>query len=98
MRSRARLAGEISTHALREEGDHHAGRYREPQLISTHALREEGDIPTLIANIPEILFLPTPSARRATDGGIGLPGQLAISTHALREEGDSCRPAPPSAW
>ena len=57
----------ISTHALREEGDrsnqrpdgHRAG-------ISTHALREEGD-DRMVApcGVPPV-FLPTPSARRAT--------------------------------
>ena len=34
--------------------------------ISTHALREEGDPRTVPAPPPERLFLPTPSARRAT--------------------------------
>ena len=37
-------ASAISTHALREEGDGHAGlRYAQRHPISTHALREEGD-------------------------------------------------------
>ena len=35
---------QISTHALREEGDGvHAHPQDRPHLISTHALREEGD-------------------------------------------------------
>ena len=34
------------------------------------------------------LFLPTPSARRATAVPYSLPPYRAISTHALREEGD----------
>ena len=34
------------------------------------------------------LFLPTPSARRATTGPRGPQGEKGISTHALREEGD----------
>ena len=34
------------------------------------------------------LFLPTPSARRATPFQLALPIPLLISTHALREEGD----------
>ena len=58
------------------------------EAISIHALREEGDPaprPT-IAN--SVLFLSTPSARRAT--GLIMPPPLAfwISIHALREEGD----------
>ena len=40
------------------------------------------------------IFLPTPSARRATVPSLPdkAPG-VYISTHALREEGDSLRPA-----
>ena len=35
---------EISTHALREEGDAYHSRLHPPEApISTHALREEGD-------------------------------------------------------
>src|SRR5699024_8665289 len=34
------------------------------------------------------LFLPTPSARRATEKALEECGLVAISTHALREEGD----------
>ena len=33
----------ISIHALREEGDVHAGNQRVRHTISIHALREEGD-------------------------------------------------------
>ena len=63
----------ISTHALREEGDvPPAAKSRRPAGISTHALREEGDLTEIAALLEEILFLPTPSARRATgrQGGI----------------------------
>ena len=36
-----------------------------------------------------LVFLPTPSARRATVGqGVDLDDPVVISTHALREEGD----------
>ena len=35
--------------------------------ISTHALREEGDTTQIRAIRPSSVFLPTPSARRATD-------------------------------
>ena len=38
--------------------------------------------------IPNILFLSTPSARRATPGAYAPDGGYAISIHALREEGD----------
>ena len=40
-----------------------------------------------LAWLPRI-FLPTPSARRATRSVFGLFQRQAISTHALREEGD----------
>ena len=79
----------ISTHALREEGDHFTGQViavqqnfypRPPRggrhcpdlrsgviyCISTHALREEGDADTFCGGMNGIIFLPTPSARRAT--------------------------------
>ncbi len=58
----------ISTHALREEGDISSlSSALMPFCISTHALREEGDLSqNAIANV-ENGFLPTPSARRATD-------------------------------
>ena len=79
---------EISTHALREEGDSLCGMFTLRNHISTHALREEGDptmpdtcatacyfyprpprggrpgLRTVFANLS--IFLPTPSARRAT--------------------------------
>ena len=57
--------------------------------ISTHALREEGD-GTLRYDKPYVLlFLPTPSARRATfNTAKGTTYTSQISTHALREEGD----------
>ncbi len=39
-----------------------------------------------------LLFLPTPSARRATSFGAGGYLKSTISTHALREEGDNGAP------
>ena len=57
----------ISTHALREEGDQdvlQAGWLLHG--ISTHALREEGDFSFQAPAGTQSLFLPTPSARRAT--------------------------------
>ena len=35
-------------------------------VISIHALREEGDLMMLFSSVNAILFLSTPSARRAT--------------------------------
>ena len=63
----ARHAEGISIHALREEGDH--GFFDELQRspkISIHALREEGDLPFDIHFTNLVVFLSTPSARRAT--------------------------------
>ena len=56
--------------------------------ISTHALREEGDLSSLYAVLSISVFLPTPSARRATVPPVALVATTTISTHALREEGD----------
>ena len=56
--------------------------------ISIHALREEGDdVPHAVHPKP-VLFLSTPSARRATCLAGKAHHQQAISIHALREEGD----------
>ena len=56
----------ISTHALREEGDRERRLWRKPGGISTHALREEGDCIIFHFSCKQFVFLPTPSARRAT--------------------------------
>ena len=56
--------------------------------ISIHALREEGDTAKWDATGGKILFLSTPSARRATRGGDLDRLGVVISIHALREEGD----------
>ncbi len=56
--------------------------------ISIHALREEGDpLPQIFCN-HSLLFLSTPSARRATWLFVRFPQSFHISIHALREEGD----------
>ena len=60
-----------------------------PSSISIHALREEGDLMMLCSSISAILFLSTPSARRATARGYNVKEHRAISIHALREEGDA---------
>ena len=57
---------EISIHALREEGDPTPPPGAANRLISIHALREEGDaVPCMVFFVP-LIFLSTPSARRAT--------------------------------
>ena len=58
---------EISIHALREEGDPFlTSRYDPVTGISIHALREEGDVPSVTVTKCYLIFLSTPSARRAT--------------------------------
>ncbi len=67
--------------------------------ISIHALREEGDAGSFSAPSTNVLFLSTPSARRATIYDPDGFGQSDISIHALREEGDldRLRGCPPPA-
>ena len=57
-------------------------------MISIHALREEGDVGGDLIVAVGILFLSTPSARRATTFYFGHGTRQTISIHALREEGD----------
>ena len=79
----------ISIHALREEGDNfRPGTLKKYQAISIHALREEGDISQRLCFPVRLLFLSTPSARRATDDSQPDDETKGISIHALREEGD----------
>ena len=80
----------ISTHALREEGD----RYPDGACKSHHYFYPRpprGGRHNLATNTTAIIqFLPTPSARRATDAlGDFCLSILPISTHAPREEGDA---------
>ena len=56
----------ISIHALREEGDLTARRSPGLGTISIHALREEGDRRASFRVTQLLVFLSTPSARRAT--------------------------------
>ena len=85
------VLGDISIHALREEGDlpHWLSRPT-PSGISIHALREEGDQITFADLTGITLFLSTPSARRATRLPAKQNPPPSISIHALREEGDRC--------
>ena len=57
---------EISIHALREEGDDTCHDNHLKITISIHALREEGDLSVALQPEIPVLFLSTPSARRAT--------------------------------
>ena len=56
--------------------------------ISIHALCEEGDVVIRIIAAWSMLFLSTPSARRATTNISVYPDVKGISIHALCEEGD----------
>ena len=57
-------------------------------MISIHALREEGDTAAERPPLLDIIFLSTPSARRATQRSLSWGHTRIISIHALREEGD----------
>ena len=58
----------ISIHALREEGDPKPDHeWPGIHVISIHALREEGDADGCSAECAVLVFLSTPSARRATE-------------------------------
>ena len=82
-------AQSISIHALCEEGDVGSpdATYHAP-CISIHALCEEGDPFVTGRSTVLMLFLSTPSARRATEDLIHEANMRAISIHALCEEGD----------
>ena len=56
----------ISIHALCEEGDGTLSTMRRQKDISIHALCEEGDTSYRVRTTADVLFLSTPSARRAT--------------------------------
>ena len=88
IRSHKRYPCPISIHALREEGDVSLPLGIVLRSISIHALREEGDPEPCKVVIYALIFLSTPSARRATAFSSLLCGSVVISIHALREEGD----------
>ena len=58
-------------------------------MISIHALREEGDLNGRHTPLLIMVFLSTPSARRATGAVQPRAMHRPISIHALREEGDA---------
>ena len=80
--------GEISIHALREEGDGRHDHQGDRMEISIHALREEGDGARFSISTSSVNFYPRPprGGRRA-EGSHHQP-RAGISIHALREEGD----------
>ena len=61
-------------------------------IISIHALREEGDQMAQAMGAELVVFLSTPSARRATKDSLCMANLVYISIHALREEGDMAAP------
>ena len=78
----------ISIHALREEGDHRPVRFRDcPQNFYPRPPRG-GRHALLGVVFIKLVFLSTPSARRATCLRPVQSSLLHISIHALREEGD----------
>ena len=82
----------ISTHALRMEGDSHRRRTK-MQAEHFYPRPPHGGRPVGVkAYLYPFLFLPTPSAWRATGVGISISVTHTISTHALRMEGDSAFP------
>ena len=88
----------ISTHALREEGDpaiDHARRLN--VLISTHALREEGDSQSKARRLFFSIFLPTPSARRATLNRNYAAYTIEFLPTPSARRATRPRPAPPTA-
>ena len=79
----------ISIHALREEGDCWQGRCRYRRRYFYPRPPRGGRRRYRLATRLPAGFLSTPSARRATQGGMGYHHCRPISIHALREEGDA---------
>ena len=83
--------GDISIHALREEGDlshlTHFGSFR--LFLSTPSARR-ATVQFLFAHASG-RFLSTPSVRRTTPSKTEHTADVVISIHALREEGDHPR-------
>ena len=81
--------GDISIHALREEGDNgrKPPRRQSVQFLSTPSARRATCTCSCVS-IGDTLFLSTPSTRRATSSACICGWYVSISIHALREEGD----------
>ena len=80
----------ISIHALREEGDQILD-FVKFNKIDFYPRPPRGGRPLHVLRMPAVwmLFLSTPSARRATPSHRPGTFRPCISIHALREEGDS---------
>ena len=78
----------ISTHALREEGDPRRTARPPPRRYFYPRPPRGGRRGVFLRPRNYSRFLPTPSARRATDFFNVFTDVFVISTHALREEGD----------
>ena len=79
----------ISIHALREEGDASLPPLCLPSVYFYPRPPRGGRPSFFSAATSTHQFLSTPSARRATLGGLATLGGSDISIHALREEGDA---------
>ena len=89
LRRRYSSAAAISIHALREEGDA-TGCLCVSVSHNFYPRPPRGGRRNLLASLADgILFLSTPSARRATVPRLSGFVEVTISIHALREEGDS---------
>ena len=80
--------GVISIHALREEGDLLPIPWATCANDFYPRPPRGGRPPVATSAADELLFLSTPSARRATDFHESQIFVIEISIHALREEGD----------
>ncbi len=79
----------ISIHALREEGDRNMSRLFKDLFDFYPRPPRGGRLPVTADEVIHLLFLSTPSARRATIYPVVVDFVLIISIHALREEGDA---------
>ena len=81
----------ISIHALREEGDSRSSGMCWASSYFYPRPPRGGRLGDFLAEHPNVVFLSTPSARRATYADWEAAGSFEISIHALREEGDRVR-------
>ena len=79
----------ISIHALREEGDGPSQSFRPVCRYFYPRPPRGGRHVSSVTGKHRVLFLSTPSARRATASAATGEESVEISIHALREEGDS---------
>ena len=81
--------GDISIHALREEGDRVPGYRTHHHPISIHALREEGDLHSGVVREGSSRISIHALREEGDPPGVELQApRRGISIHALREEGD----------